>query len=68
MTPTPLEKTGEFERTDNGWVLKFWTREDAGLRLHHEVFDDTPALLRRIYELFGRGDARPVAASPRIAA
>ena len=43
-------------------------REDAGLRLHHEVFDDTPALLRRIYELFGRGDARPVAASPRIAA
>lgn len=54
MTPTPLERTGEFERTDNGWVLKFWIREDAGLRLRHEVFDDTPALLRRIYEVFGR--------------
>ena len=57
MTPTPLERTGEFERTDNGWVLKFWIREEAGLRLRHEVFDDTPALLRRIYEVFGRAGA-----------
>ncbi len=63
MTPTPLERTGEFERTDNGWVLKFWIREAGALRLRHEVFDDTPALLRRIYEVFAR-PAAPTASAP----
>ncbi|WP_408950043.1 hypothetical protein [Lysobacter sp. Hz 25] len=54
MTPTPAEKTGEFERADNGWVFKYFVREAGGLALRHEVFENISDFFQRVDHLFNR--------------
>lgn len=49
------------ERSDNGWVLDYWTRERSAMTHCREVFTGYLRLLQRLSEVLGQtGEPLPV--------